>query len=193
MLEPIHCKTVSWDSLELPSQDSRSRPAPASPHWQNPYPAASQRSCYDWSLHRSVQTRRACANTGCNPSGAPVLSSVRSYRPNFSAVILLSGAVSAIAASAQTPIPANDSNNPPLPPPEIPYLLHVTTREVLVEVIAVDSRNQPVVDLTPADLQVVERISNSPDVPVSISSLRLIDPTAADPGRSSNQSPFCGS
>lgn len=111
-----------------------------------------------------------------------MLSSVRSYRPNFSAVILLSGAVSAIAASAQTPIPANDSNNPPPPPPEIPYILHVTTREVLVEVIAVDSRNQPVVDLTPADLQVVERISNSPDVPVSISSLRLIDPTAADPG-----------
>jgi hypothetical protein len=48
-------------------------------------------------------------------------------------------AVSAIAASAQTPNPIPGPNKPPTPPPEIPYILHVTTREVLVDVIAVNS------------------------------------------------------
>src|SRR5450631_3142771 len=83
-----------------------------------------------------------------------------------------------MAASAQTP----GTNKPPTPVAEIPYILHVTTREVLVDVIAVNSRNQPVVDLTPADLQVVEKLSHSPHVPVSISSFRLVDPTAVNAG-----------
>jgi PA14 domain len=96
--------------------------------------------------------------------------------------ILFLFALSAIAASSQTPSPSTGANNPPPPPPEIPYTLQITTREVLVDVIAVDSRNQPIVDLTAADLKAVEEISPSHELPVSISSLRLIDPTAVDPG-----------
>jgi hypothetical protein len=53
---------------------------------------------------------------------------------------------------------------------------------VLVDVIAVNERNQPVVDLKPADLQVVEDDTHSRGPLVNISSLRLIDPTAAKPG-----------
>jgi len=95
-----------------------------------------------------------------------------------------------IAASAQAPIPTASASNPDAP--ESPYVLHVTTREVLVDVVAVNSRNQPITDLKPADLQVIEddgqsrglsgRIPHDGARPVSISSLRLIDPTAANPG-----------
>jgi len=98
-----------------------------------------------------------------------------------SVLLFLLFAASATAASAQTPSPAANTNNPPTDAPEIPYILHVTSREVLVDVIAVNSRNQPVSDLTPADLRVIEKIAHSPDVPVSISSLRLIDPIASNP------------
>ncbi len=84
----------------------------------------------------------------------------------------------AIASSAQTSNPNADTNRPPRPESEAPYVLHVSTREVLVDVIAVDSHNQPLADLTPADLQIVEKISHSPDVAMSISSLKMIDPTA---------------
>ena len=99
-------------------------------------------------------------------------------KPMFHFFLLV---VSAVAASGQAPGPAANTNNPPASVPEIPYTLHVTTREVLVDVIAVNSRNQPVADLTPADLRVIEKIAHSPNVPVSISSLRLIDPTAGSP------------
>lgn len=109
-------------------------------------------------------------------------SSARSYRPGLSVVVLLSGIASVIAASAQDPGPATGTSNPSTQASEIPYILHVTTREVLVDVIAVNARNQPISDLTSADLQVVEGAGNSPDVPVSISSLRLIDPNAVNSG-----------
>jgi len=110
-----------------------------------------------------------------------VSSSVPSYLRCFSAVILLFGTVSAITASGQTPNPLTGTDNPAAPVADIPYILHVTTREVLVDVIAVNSRDQPIADLTPADLQVVEKTSHSPDVHVSISSIRLIDPTGVKP------------
>lgn len=89
-------------------------------------------------------------------------------------------AVSAIAAVAQTSdsSPDTGTNKPSMPAPEIPYILHVSTREVLVDIIAVDSHNQPVADMAPADLEVVEKNAHSPKTPASISSLRIIDPTA---------------
>jgi hypothetical protein len=67
------------------------------------------------------------------------------------------------------------------------YTLRVTTREVLVDVIALQGRNQPVVDLKPEDLKVSETFVSleSPDQspqnaplqePEIISNLRIIDP-----------------
>lgn len=97
----------------------------------------------------------------------------RSFHPRVSVFVLYF--LIALPASAQT----SDPHNPRNPIPEVPFTLHITTREVLVDVIAVNSHNQPVVDLTPADLQVVEKDERSSGSPGSIASFRLIDPTQA--------------
>jgi hypothetical protein len=89
-------------------------------------------------------------------------------------LFLLLFAADVIAASSQTLSPTPDTSDPPIP--EIPYTLHVTTREVIVDVIAVDSRNQTIADLKPSDLQIIEE-GGRPSDRVMISSLRLIDPT----------------
>ncbi len=89
-------------------------------------------------------------------------------------------AVSGIPAFAQTSNPGFEPNKSPAPALEVPYILHVSTREALVDVIAVDSHDRPIADLTASDLQIVERIghSHAHDADVSVSSFRLIDPTA---------------
>ena len=51
-------------------------------------------------------------------------------------------ALSAIVASSQTPSPSTGADDSLPPSAETPYIYHVTTREVLVDVIAVDSRNK---------------------------------------------------
>src|SRR5579863_669120 len=110
----------------------------------------------------------------------------------FSAAIFLS----------QPPEPTNaQSNNgsqqsptsaqAPQPDPGIPTL-RVTTREVLIDVIALLGRDQPVLDLKPEDLQVSESFvsveSGNPPHPITVSrepeavtSLRVIDPNAPHP------------
>ena len=88
-------------------------------------------------------------------------------------------AIGTFAASAQTSSTTTDVSNADIP--ESPYVLHVTTREVLVDIIAVNARNQPIANLKPADLQVMENDGPSA-ARVSISSLHVIDPTAANPG-----------
>jgi hypothetical protein len=59
-----------------------------------------------------------------------------------------------------------------------PYTLRVTKSEVIVDVIAVDDHNHPVLNLVPADLQVFDAIEGSPKVVKAISSLRMIDPSS---------------
>ena len=55
--------------------------------------------------------------------------------------------------------------------------LRVTTREVLIDVIAIDSQGQPAVDLGPGDLEVsVSSETKNQAERESITSLRLIDP-----------------
>jgi hypothetical protein len=88
-------------------------------------------------------------------------------------------AIGTFAASAQTSSTTTDVSNADIP--ESPYVLHVTTREVLVDIIAVNARNQPIANLKPADLQVMEEDGPSA-ARVNISSLHVIDPTAANPG-----------
>jgi PA14 domain len=97
----------------------------------------------------------------------------------------------ATASFAQTPNPDASPDKPAALAPEAPYVLHVSTREVLVDVIAVDSRNEPIADLTAADLRVVEDIghSHAHDADVSVSSFRLIDPTAGPTSANSGSLP----
>jgi PA14 domain len=60
-----------------------------------------------------------------------------------------------------------------------PYTFHVTTRDVVVDVIAVDGRDRPVLDLQPADLTVFDQPSQekrTDRLPERIVSLSAIDP-----------------
>jgi PA14 domain len=81
----------------------------------------------------------------------------------------------------------------------------VTTREVLVDLIALRGRNQPVLDLKPEDLQVFEesvepeldstgeherRTSNTPEEPETITRLRVVDPNASQPSGGDAQGGF---
>lgn len=57
------------------------------------------------------------------------------------------------------------------------YTLHLTTREVLVEVVARDRQNHPVNDLTRSDFNVFEGKHQSAEGRKAISGFRIIDPT----------------
>jgi len=56
------------------------------------------------------------------------------------------------------------------------YTLHLTTREVLVEVVARDRQNHPVNDLTQSDFNVFEGKHQSAEGQKAISGFRIIDP-----------------
>jgi hypothetical protein len=88
-------------------------------------------------------------------------------------------------------IPAIAQQNTADAPPvqeTAPYTFHVTTRDVIVDVIAVDSRDRPILDLRPSDLQVFDQHAghNAGRLPERIVRLSLVDPsgrqtTASEP------------
>ena len=84
--------------------------------------------------------------------------------------------LSAHALPAQAP--ASQQGKRERPAEEIPYVLHITTREVAIDVMAVDGHDRSVTDLAAGALHVIEKVQKKGEVPESISSLRLIDPDA---------------
>jgi len=64
-----------------------------------------------------------------------------------------------------------------------PYLFHVTTRDVVVDFIAVDGRDRPILDLRPADLRVFDQPAEHgvQGPPEGIVSLSFVDPTGQQP------------
>jgi hypothetical protein len=60
-------------------------------------------------------------------------------------------------------------------------VLHITAREVVIDVIAVDGHDRSITDLSAGELRVKEKLGNSAETSESISSFRLIDPNAASP------------
>lgn len=95
---------------------------------------------------------------------------------SFSALLLLIVA-SALPLSAQVPTEQRESG---LAVEESPYVLHIATREAVIDVIAVDGHDRSVSDLTAGELRVAEKLGKSASIPESISSLRLIDPNGAN-------------
>lgn len=88
-------------------------------------------------------------------------------------------AIVASALSAQAP---NSQQKREPPVEEIPYVLHITTREVVVDLIAVDGHDRTVSGLASGELRVTEKLGKSDEIPESISSFRLVDPSAASSG-----------
>ncbi|MGC1424936.1 MAG: PA14 domain-containing protein [Terracidiphilus sp.] len=72
-----------------------------------------------------------------------------------------------------------------LPPPpsttpqseSAPYLLRLTTREVLVDVVATDRRDHPIRDLSVREFEIVELKEHGNKTPVGIASFRPVDAT----------------
>ncbi len=95
----------------------------------------------------------------------------------LAAVALALMLASPILPSQQNPTHSHEANNPASPQPDTPYVFHFTTREVLLDVIAVDPHDHPITDLRPDELQVFDRAGRSAAVSQTVSSLRLIDPS----------------
>jgi hypothetical protein len=76
-----------------------------------------------------------------------------------------------VTASGQQPQVLEGGGNS-----EPQYVLRVTTREVVVDVIAVDARNRPVRDLNTADLTVLDQVKHSAPMAQSVFSLLILDP-----------------
>jgi len=62
---------------------------------------------------------------------------------------------------------------------ETPYIFRLTTREVVVEVVATDEHNHPVTDLKETDFQIFEVAKHSPNSPRNIAAFHVIDPALA--------------
>jgi hypothetical protein len=65
---------------------------------------------------------------------------------------------------------------PPAAQPDTPYVLHVTTREVVIDVVARDKRGVPIGDLGESEFQVFQAGKNADKNPLHILSMRVIDP-----------------
>jgi len=83
--------------------------------------------------------------------------------------------LSAVAACCQLPAVSQNGQTSS-------FTLSVTTREVVIEIIARDRRNhnQPVRDLSPEEFRVYELPESFNNVPQTITNLRAVDPTAAN-------------
>ena len=65
---------------------------------------------------------------------------------------------------------------PPAAQPDTPYVLHVTSREVVIDVVARDKNHNPVGDLAESDFQVFQAGKNADKNPLHILSMKVIDP-----------------
>lgn len=78
-------------------------------------------------------------------------------------------------------VSANSSAAPAATPlPNLaPYTFRVTTREVVIDLVALNAHDRPVFDLSPADLRVSERKTSGKEKSETISSLRFVQAAPA--------------
>jgi hypothetical protein len=87
-----------------------------------------------------------------------------------------------LVPSVCLPIAAQETP-PTAPQPDTPYVLHVTTREVVIDVVARDKNHNPIGDLAQSDFQVFQAGKNADKNPLHILSMKVIDPQS-DTGQS---------
>lgn len=71
-----------------------------------------------------------------------------------------------------------------------PYTLHVSTREVVIDLLATDSHGNPVRDLQTSDLTVFELPKGAKKLQRKITAFRIIDPSQADQPQADNSAGF---
>lgn len=83
-----------------------------------------------------------------------------------------------LAGGPCTSATAQQSAVVPVPRETTAYTLHMTKSEVVVDLIALDSQYRPVLNLVPADLEVLDEADRSRKESKVISSLRIVDPSS---------------
>ena len=73
-----------------------------------------------------------------------------------------------------------------------PYTLRVTKNEVVVDVIAADAHDHPILNLVPADLEVFDAVDGAPKLSKPISTLRVIDPSSIESAPDLPKTDFLG-
>jgi hypothetical protein len=96
--------------------------------------------------------------------------------------------LSLIRASCQTAPEAQRTLQKPSA--EAPYTLRVTTREVVIDLVARNRDNQPVTDLKETDLQVVEIPKHSQKLVRKITSFHIVDPSVEEADGSASTGGF---
>ena len=109
----------------------------------------------------------------------------------FVLALLQFRAVSQTAPAAPNrPSPSEQAAETKAGSAETPYILRLTTHEVVVEVVARDSHNHPVGDLKASELQVFEVAKHAPRSPRSLSAFHTIDPATEKNDASATSSGF---
>ncbi|HEY0757676.1 MAG TPA: PA14 domain-containing protein [Acidisarcina sp.] len=100
-----------------------------------------------------------------------------SYRTLATVLGLLAfGVICRHAALALQELPSSTSKAGSSPGRQMPFTIRVTTREVLVDVVATDSHGHAINDLTASDFRIFEVGDHSHKSPRMISAFRIIDP-----------------
>jgi hypothetical protein len=112
----------------------------------------------------------------------------RSFQPICrAATAMILPLVPLLCAAAQV---QQDATTSATTQPDSPYTLHVTTREVVVDVVAVDVHNRAVRDLDPVDLMVFEKVGRKDKLPGRITRLRFVEPSSIPSTADASQSGF---
>jgi hypothetical protein len=127
---------------------------------------------------------------------------MREYLLLLAAFALFLSSPPVLAGPPPSQNPSSESTQNRSPQNDSPLsTLRVTTREVLVDLIALDRHNQPILDLKPTELQVSESVevepkkkrkkkAQLPDAPASIASLSIVDPNRSPSSADDAQSGF---
>jgi hypothetical protein len=87
-------------------------------------------------------------------------------------------------------LPMAAQDTPQAAQPDVPLVLHVTTREVVIDVVARDKNHNPVGDLAENEFQVFQAGKNADKNPLHIVSMRVIDPHGATGQTGGHESGF---
>ena len=93
-----------------------------------------------------------------------------------------------LVASISAPMAAQNST--PLAQPDVPLVLKITTREVVIDVVARDKNHNSVGDLAQNEFQVFQAGKNADKNPLHILSMRVIDPHSAASQNGGHESGF---
>jgi hypothetical protein len=121
-----------------------------------------------------------------------MIPTIRRKCPLFTGTVVAVCLTASLASYPYVSAAAQRAAVDPDPAQTAPYTLHVTKSEVVVDVIAVDAQNHPVLNLVPADLKVFDEADRSRKTPKAISSFRMVDPSSTSAPLDLPQTDFLG-